>query len=868
MQIHNPILTGSFTVNGVDVSSITSSAANITALNATTASLNSFSASVLTFTSSAATRLGALEAATASLYTATSSFSGRVGALEAATSSLYSYTSSLNLKTASFATTGSNNFTAVQHIADTTNPTGFDTTASLYTEGGFGIKKDTYISSSLYIKGNLTVFGTQSVSFITSSQLNISTNLITVNTSTPSVRFGGLAVQDSGSSGLTGSILWDSQNNHWIYSNPSGSSYSGGMLISGPRNTGSIGDEQGTTSNALMKGMGGDHITSSGMFESGSNIGIGTSSPAYKLQVNGASGTIARITDGTNNLDFYAGSSLNEIAATTSLLLSTNGATRLTIASTGGATFTAATQDAIQTVVRMSGNNASGQLKTLDFKLTAGTPLWTISTAAVGTDAGINIMPNGSAGLSLAYTGAATFSNSVTATSSGFPLDVYGTTNNYGLRINNVGGATLFLYSSNANANSRNWGLYTNSEVYGDFDIRQSNAINGDMTAGANGTSRLYIRNNGNVGIGTTTDSGYKLDVNGTTIFRNTSIVTSAGGYGAGLIIQNTNTSANNFSVLTLQANTDGYAIIEFKEGATQKWQVFNDYDNDSLNFYKMGTGAFTLLSLATTGVATFSNRVVASNSAAGAATISTSNSNSSDDAGMSNLNFDGNRLRLGVLPSDGAYGCIGTNGGSTGLAFVTHNGSAFGERMRITPAGSVNINDTTNTTYKLAVTQTSGSPTAYFYNSATSGRVLYLQKKSADTGDYYIVCDNIVANKFLVDGAGTIYAVNTTVQSASDIRFKENIRDLETGLSEILSLKPRRFDWKEGKGMDIKNAIGFVAQEVEEILPDLVKDDWINSSTDSTSYKSLGMTNMIPTLVKAIQELKAEFDEYKATHP
>jgi hypothetical protein len=55
MIIHNPILTGSFTVNGVDVLSITSSAANITSLNAATASLNTFSASMLTFTASAAT---------------------------------------------------------------------------------------------------------------------------------------------------------------------------------------------------------------------------------------------------------------------------------------------------------------------------------------------------------------------------------------------------------------------------------------------------------------------------------------------------------------------------------------------------------------------------------------------------------------------------------------------------------------------------------------------------------------------------------------------------------------------------------------------------------------------------------------------
>jgi hypothetical protein len=152
---------------------------------------------------------------------------------------------------------------------------------------------------------NVTVFGTQSVAYISSSQLNIGTNLITVNTDTPSIRFGGLAVYDSGSTGLTGSILWDSQNNHWIYSNPSGSTYSGGMFISGPR-TSTLGSETGTTSCMLMAGQGGDHITSSMIYHSStatcipntligsaicstmlntSCVGIGTTSPSRLLHV-------------------------------------------------------------------------------------------------------------------------------------------------------------------------------------------------------------------------------------------------------------------------------------------------------------------------------------------------------------------------------------------------------------------------------------------------------------------------------------------------------------------------------------------------------------------------------------------------------
>jgi hypothetical protein len=289
MIIHNPILTGSFTYNGADISSLLSSSANITSLNAATASLNTFSASVLTFTGSVNTftgsansRLSSLEAATASLYSATSSFSGRVGALE-------SYTASQNIRNTTYATTGSNTLVGTQYISNTNNAIGFsNTTASIYTDGGLQVTKDAYFSSSMFIKGNLTVFGTQSVSFITSSQLNISTNLITVNTSLPSVRFGGLAVQDSGSvNGLTGSLLWDSQDNQWIYSNPSGSEYDSALFLVGPRSTGSLGNEVGITTNALAKGNGAHHMTSSGIFESGSNVGIGTPTPSAKLEVNG-----------------------------------------------------------------------------------------------------------------------------------------------------------------------------------------------------------------------------------------------------------------------------------------------------------------------------------------------------------------------------------------------------------------------------------------------------------------------------------------------------------------------------------------------------------------------------------------------------
>jgi hypothetical protein len=198
----------------------------------------------------------------------TASANTKFAALDAASGSAITRLNSIENKTGSYATTGSNTFVGGQYFSSSFNPTGFTTTASLYTDGGLRVTRDAYISGTLYLN-NVTVFGTQSVAYISSSQLNIGTNIISVNTDTPSVRFGGLAVYDSGSTGLTGSMLWDSQDNQWLYSNPSGSTYDSALFLVGPRNSGPVGSEVGISCNFLSKGNGMHHMTSSGIFENG-----------------------------------------------------------------------------------------------------------------------------------------------------------------------------------------------------------------------------------------------------------------------------------------------------------------------------------------------------------------------------------------------------------------------------------------------------------------------------------------------------------------------------------------------------------------------------------------------------------------------
>jgi len=98
---------------------------------------------------------------------------------------------------------------------------------------------------------------------------------------------------------------------------------------------------------------------------------------------------------------------------------------------------------------------------------------------------------------------------------------------------------------------------------------------------------------------------------------------------------------------------------------------------------------------------------------------------------------------------------------------------------------------------------------------------------------------------------AGVILSPNTTTWAAqSDARLKKNILNLEYGLSEILALRSVRFDYI-ADGSEASARIGFIAQEAALHIPEAV------SGSEESMY-NLAATEIIPVLVKAIQELAA----------
>lgn len=82
----------------------------------------------------------------------------------------------------------------------------------------------TTLGGNLYVSGNLEVLGSQTNVNLESNTVNIGDNILLVNAYSPFDRYAGLAAYDSGSSGLSGSMLWDSVSDYWLFVSSSGQS--------------------------------------------------------------------------------------------------------------------------------------------------------------------------------------------------------------------------------------------------------------------------------------------------------------------------------------------------------------------------------------------------------------------------------------------------------------------------------------------------------------------------------------------------------------------------------------------------------------------------------------------------------------------
>jgi hypothetical protein len=143
---------------------------------------------------------------------------------------------------------------------------------------------------------------------------------------------------------------------------------------------------------------------------------------------------------------------------------------------------------------------------------------------------------------------------------------------------------------------------------------------------------------------------------------------------------------------------------------------------------------------------------------------------------------------------------------------------------------------------YMAGSNETTGSNKLYIDNCfMTSGSPNYYCDKPLIYGDFYY-------REVQIDGKLTI----VTLASPSDLRYKKEVKPLDSSLDKIMHLQGVAFQWDKdkvnGAGYKTGKQIGLIAQEVEKVLPELVQ-------TDSKGYKTLSYDKLAPVIIEAMKE-------------
>jgi len=101
-----------------------------------------------------------------------------------------------------------------------------------------------------------------------------------------------------------------------------------------------------------------------------------------------------------------------------------------------------------------------------------------------------------------------------------------------------------------------------------------------------------------------------------------------------------------------------------------------------------------------------------------------------------------------------------------------------------------------------------------------------------------------------------SVHATNGTIQT-SDERTKQDIVGLNYGLNEVLALRPVSYNWKYDPA---QHKIGLIAQEVQELIPEV-----IHVGDDEEALLGLNYAELVPVLIKAVQEQQEQIEELKA---
>ena len=425
------------------------------------------------------------------------------------------------------------------------------------------------------------------------------------------------------------------------------------------------------------------------------------------------------------------------------------------------------------------------------------------------------------------------------------------------------------LAGSNATGNGSSIVLGSTQTHAGYISGLQTAGNTGDLTFGTN-TSGSYAERmrivgaSGNVGIGTTTPVS-KLhiagaDMNNAVLFENTSA-----------------NAGRNYILFKTQGTEQGY--IGLGGGATNHMSVAAYGESNNLFLETNGLVRMIVLPSGNVGIGTADPGAMLDIKSAPTGTITTLLSVNSTDYGVPAA---GARIKLGTQHDDGSSYITSQNptGNASTLQLQTHSLTTAILNTGIFLNGYGNVGIGTTTPY---TTLTVGSTDATARITAGGPNTHLTLASAGPNGDIYLNAGGVASGNYststrLSVGADGNVGIGTTTPShplqmgsgahvttagvwtnASDARLKTNIVNTNYGLQTVMQLRPVNYTMVKGG----EAQVGFLAQEVQKIVPEVVS----GTEGDISKGETLGLSygNLVPVLTKAIQEQQAEIEALKA---
>jgi hypothetical protein len=216
----------------------------------------------------------------------------------------------------------------------------------------------------------------------------------------------------------------------------------------------------------------------------------------------------------------------------------------------------------------------------------------------------------------------------------------------------------------------------------------------------------------------------------------------------------------------------------------------------------------------------------------------------------------------LAINPIGGNVG-IGNSAPNSTLTVGNSTGTIAGE-ISINPAAASNEGGQIN--IRKSLNGSTADWTIDQYGTTSSDARLRIFNTIAETNGITIMENGNIGMGSLTPSvrlqvAGDIIA--NSIAGSSDLRYKTNIRPVYNALDKVKALRGVYFNWNKeafpDKNFGIKDELGFIAQEIENVVPEIVTKD-----NTKEEYRSVKYDKLVALLVEAIKEQQIQIDSLK----